>query len=66
MIQTVAESVATIACALFSDASIYINLVEHTARMECVTKLAANRFYSELPKGGVYASVTCLTWLSRS
>ena len=42
--QTVAESVATIACTLLSDASIYINLVEHAARMECVTELAATVF----------------------
>jgi Domain of unknown function (DUF1772) len=44
MFQTVAESVATIACGLFSDASIYINLVEHPAHMEGGTELAATVF----------------------
>jgi hypothetical protein len=44
MFQTVAEFVATIACGLFSGASIYINLVEHPARMECGTELAATVF----------------------
>ena len=34
------ELLATLAAGLFSGASIYINLVEHPARMECGTALA--------------------------
>ncbi len=33
--------VATISCTLFAGAAIYVNLVEHPARMGCGTKIAA-------------------------
>jgi len=35
------EFLATLSCTLFAGASIYINLVEHPARMGCDTKTAA-------------------------
>jgi hypothetical protein len=35
------EFLATLSCALFSGAAIYINLVEHPARMGCNTEIAA-------------------------
>jgi len=35
------EFLATLSCGLFAGAAIYVNLVEHPARMECGTKLAA-------------------------
>ncbi len=38
---TVMEFLATLLCALFAGAAIYINLVEHPARMGCDTKTAA-------------------------
>lgn len=38
------QFVAVLTATLFSGAAIYINLVEHPARMECGTKLAASVF----------------------
>ncbi|HEV8554070.1 MAG TPA: DUF1772 domain-containing protein [Casimicrobiaceae bacterium] len=35
------QFLATLSCALFAGAAIYINLVEHPARMGCDTKIAA-------------------------
>jgi uncharacterized membrane protein len=38
------ETIATLACGIFTGAAVYINLVEHPARMECGTRLAATEF----------------------
>ncbi len=40
----IAEFVAVLSCSLFAGASVYINLVEHPARMECGVELAATEF----------------------
>ena len=40
----IAEFVAVLSCSLFTGASIYINLVEHPARMECGVEIAATEF----------------------
>ena len=40
----IAEFVAVLACSLFTGASVYINLVEHPARMECGIEIAATEF----------------------
>jgi hypothetical protein len=38
------ETIATLACGIFTGAAVYINLVEHPARMQCGTRLAATEF----------------------
>ena len=40
----IAELLATLSSALFAGAAIYINLVEHPARMQCGTPLALKEF----------------------
>jgi Domain of unknown function (DUF1772) len=40
----IAEFVAILSCSLFTGASVYINLVEHPARMECGVEIAATEF----------------------
>jgi hypothetical protein len=44
MIRQIAEFVAVLACGLFAGAALYVNLVEHPARMECGVELAATEF----------------------
>jgi hypothetical protein len=44
MLHQFAEFVAVFSCSLFAGASVYINLVEHPARMECGVEVAATEF----------------------
>ena len=44
MVATVAELLATLSSGLFSGASVYINLVEHPARMQAGTHVALAEF----------------------
>ncbi len=43
-LQTSMELLATVACGIFAGAALYINLVEHPARMSCGTELAATEW----------------------
>ena len=44
MLHQFAEFIAVLSCSLFAGASVYINLVEHPARMECGVETAATEF----------------------
>ena len=44
MLRQFAEFVSVLSCSLFAEASFYINLVEHPARMECGVEVAASEF----------------------
>jgi len=44
MFQASMEFVATLTCAIFAGAALYINIVEHPARMACGTEVAAHQW----------------------
>jgi uncharacterized membrane protein len=44
LIDKITQLLATFCCSMFAGAALYINLVEHPARMECGTELAATQF----------------------
>jgi hypothetical protein len=43
-LQSLAKILAVTCCGIFSGAALYVTLVEHPARMECGTQLAATEF----------------------
>src|SRR5437899_9436131 len=54
-----AQFLATLSCSLFAGAALYINLVEHPARMVCGTETAATEFVSSYRRATVMqASLT--------
>src|SRR3989442_8790519 len=71
-IRELAQFLTTLCCGLFAGAAIYVNLVEHPARMECGTEIAATEFgpsyrraavmQASLAAVGLAASM--LAWLS--
>ena len=59
------ESLATLSSALFAGAAIYVNLVEHPARMGCGTKLAATVWAPSYARATVMqASLAIMSLLS--
>ena len=69
------EFVATFCTAIFAGASLYINLVEHPARMECGTAVAAAEFVPSYRRATVmqaslavvsFLAATSAWWMSRS
>ena len=56
--QQIAEFVSVLSCALFTGAAVYINLVEHPARMQCGVELAATEFVPSYRRGTVMQA-TC-------
>jgi hypothetical protein len=63
--ETVFQIVATLACGIFSGAALYINLVEHPARMQCGTALAATEFGPSYHRAAVMqASLAAIGFLS--
>ena len=58
------QFVATASCALFAGAAVYVNLVEHPARMECGTELAATVFPVSYRKGTVMQASLALVGLA--
>jgi hypothetical protein len=47
----VAQFVATLCCVVFAGAAIYVNLVEHPARMGCSTEIAATVWAPSYKRG---------------
>ncbi len=43
-LEKILQAIATLSSGLFTGAAVYINLVEHPARMKCGTRLAATEF----------------------
>jgi hypothetical protein len=43
-VQEIAKFLTTFCCGLFAGAAVYVSLVEHPARMECGTEIAATEF----------------------
>jgi hypothetical protein len=59
----IAEIVAVLACGLFAGAAVYVNLVEHPARVECGVELAATEFPPSYRRGTIMQvtlAVVCL------
>jgi Domain of unknown function (DUF1772) len=62
-IQDFAQFLTTLCCGLFAGAAIYINLVEHPARMECGTELAATEFGPSYRRAAVMQASLAATGL---
>ena len=53
MMPEIAEFTSVLSCALFTGAAVYVNLVEHPARMQCGVEIAATEFPPSYRRGTV-------------
>jgi hypothetical protein len=53
LMRQIAEFVAVLSCSLFTGAAIYVNLVEHPARIECGVEIAATEFRPSYRRGAM-------------
>ena len=65
-IRELAQFLATLCCGLFAGAAIYVNLVEHPARMECGTEIAAIEFGLSYRRAAVMQASLAATGLAAS
>jgi len=49
----IAEFISVLACAVFTGAAVYVNLVEHPARMRCGVEIAATEFPPSYRRGTI-------------
>lgn len=65
--QAITQLLATFSCAIFCGAALYITLVEHPARMECGTAIAATEFGPSYRRAAVMqASLAALGFVCSS
>jgi Domain of unknown function (DUF1772)/Domain of unknown function (DUF5615) len=73
-LQASMEFIATLCCALFAGAAVYINAVEHPARMSCGTEVAATEWapsykratWMQAPLAVVGFACAVIAWLAGS
>jgi hypothetical protein len=53
MLLVIIKLMATLSAGIFSGAAIYVNLVEHPARMQCGTALAVTEFAPSYKRGAI-------------
>jgi hypothetical protein len=49
----IAEFISVLTCSLFAGAAVYVNLVEHPARMECGAEIATTEFRPSYRRGTI-------------
>jgi len=65
ILKSLLEFIATYACGLFAGAVLYVELVEHPARIECGTDLAVTEFGPSYRRGTVMqVSLAALSFLA--
>jgi len=65
ILKSLLEFIATYACGLFAGAALYVELVEHPARIECGTDLALTEFGPSYRRGTVMqVSLAALSFLA--
>ena len=61
----IAEFIAVLSCSLFTGAAVYVNLVEHPARMQCGLEIAATEFAPSYRRGTIMqATLAAMALLS--